>query len=184
VRGLSGGLCGLASLYQALENTIYTVSQLTLLTYGDMRAAMAEEMGSNATATATLTDTALLEQYYACKLYIYITRNCISKEKMLPKVTLFCLFKKWRYIFDKVLSMGNFFSDFGMVEAETQRQATQHDCFFQSCWAMGISKVKKCAARNIIFCTGLTGAAKMGQILSSIYLAQAQRTNQGRTPFI
>jgi hypothetical protein len=94
VRGLSGGLCGLASLYQALENTIYTVSQLTLLTYADMRAAIAEEMGTNATATATLTDTALLEQYYACKLYIYIIRKCFSKEKMLPKGTLFCLFKK------------------------------------------------------------------------------------------
>jgi hypothetical protein len=98
VRGLSGGLCGLGSLYQALENTIYTVSQLTLLTYGDMRAAIAEEMGTNATATATLTDTALLEQYYACKLCKYITRKFISKEKTLTKVTLFCLFKKWRYL--------------------------------------------------------------------------------------
>ncbi len=80
MRGLSGGLCGLASLYQALENTIYTVSQLTLLTYADMRAAMAEEMGTNATATATLTDTALLDQYYACKLYIYYKKWVSTRE--------------------------------------------------------------------------------------------------------
>ena len=58
----------MASLYQALENTIYTVSQLTQLTYADMRAAIAEEMGTNFTATATLTDSALLDQFYACKL--------------------------------------------------------------------------------------------------------------------
>jgi hypothetical protein len=100
VRGLSGGLCGLGSLYQALENTIYTVSQLTLLTYADMRAAIAEEMGTNATATATLTDSALLEEYYACKLCIYIIRKCISKEKMFPKVTLYnCLFKNEEFFF-------------------------------------------------------------------------------------
>jgi hypothetical protein len=42
--------------------------------------------------------------------------------------------------------------------------------------------VKKCAVRNKIFCTGLT-KAKAGQ--NSIILARrAQRTNQGRTPFI
>jgi hypothetical protein len=67
VRGLSGGLCGLASLYQALENTILTVSQLTQFTYVDMRAAIAEEMGTNSSSTSTLTDSALLDQYYACK---------------------------------------------------------------------------------------------------------------------
>jgi len=80
VRGLSGGLCGLASLYQALENTIYTVSQLTLFTYADMRAAIAEEMGTNATATATLTDSALLEQYYACKLSKYRKKMGFQRE--------------------------------------------------------------------------------------------------------
>jgi hypothetical protein len=33
-----------------------------------MRAAIAEEMGTNSSATATLTDSALLDQFYACKL--------------------------------------------------------------------------------------------------------------------
>jgi hypothetical protein len=56
-----------ASLYQALENTILTVSQLTRYSYQGMRAALAEEMGTNATETAALTDAALLDQYYACK---------------------------------------------------------------------------------------------------------------------
>jgi hypothetical protein len=44
----------------------------------------------------------------------------------------------------------------GTVWVETQRQATQHD------W-LPREKVKKCAVRKIIFCTGLTRAAKAGQ---------------------
>jgi hypothetical protein len=51
------------------------------------------------------------------------------------------------------------------------------------CWAKGTNKVKKRAVRKITFCTGLTRAAKAGQ--KSIETARrAQRTNQGRTPFI
>ncbi len=44
-------------------------------------------------------------------------------------------------------------------------------------------KVKKCAARKMIFCTGLTRAAKAGQ-KSIVPVRQAQRTNQGRAPVI
>jgi hypothetical protein len=55
-----------ASLYQALENTILSATQLTKYSYPDMRAALAAEMGTNATETAALTDAALLDQYYAC----------------------------------------------------------------------------------------------------------------------
>ncbi len=40
---------------------------------------------------------------------------------------------------------------------ETQRKATQRDCLPRS------NKMKKCAVRKIIFCTGLTRAAKAGQ---------------------
>jgi hypothetical protein len=43
---------------------------------------------------------------------------------MFLKVTLVCL--KMKKYFCKLA--GEFFSVFGMVEAETQRQATQHDC--------------------------------------------------------
>jgi hypothetical protein len=66
VQGLFGGLCGLASLYQALENTILTVSQLKQYNYMKMRATLAAEMGTNTSQTATLSDSALLDQFYAC----------------------------------------------------------------------------------------------------------------------
>jgi hypothetical protein len=78
----------MASLYQALENTIYTASQLTQLTFLDMRAAIAEEMGTNSTATATLTDSDLLDQFYACKLDT--NKKFISKQKHLSKPKLNC----------------------------------------------------------------------------------------------
>ncbi len=66
-------------------------------------------------------------------------------------------------------------------QPETQRQATSMTAC-TGCLAMGINKVKKCFCEKIIFCTGLTRAAKAGQ--KSIITAQAQRTNQGWTPFI
>ncbi len=51
------------------------------------------------------------------------------------------------------------------------------------CWAMETNKVKKCTVRKIIFCTGLTRAAKAGRN-SIVPARRVQRTNQGRTPFI
>jgi hypothetical protein len=51
------------------------------------------------------------------------------------------------------------------------------------CWAKGINKVKKCAVRKIIFCPGLTRAAKVGQ-KSFVLARRVQRTNQERTCFI
>jgi hypothetical protein len=62
---------------------------------------------------------------------------------------------------------------------ETQRQATQHDCPPRLLGAEA-KKVKNCAVRKIIFCTGLTRAGQQ----SIVPARQAQRTNQGRTPFI
>lgn len=72
MRGPSGGLCGLASLYQALEDTILTVSQLKQYNYLAMRAALAAEMGINTTEAAAHNDSALLDQFYNCKK-LYIT---------------------------------------------------------------------------------------------------------------
>jgi hypothetical protein len=46
---------------------------------------------------------------------------------------------------------------------------------------MGTNKVKKCVVRKIIFCTGLTRAAKAGQ-KSIVPARQAKRTSQERTP--
>ncbi len=51
------------------------------------------------------------------------------------------------------------------------------------CWAMGANKAKKCAVRKIILCTGLTIAAKAGQI-SFVPARRVQQTNQGRASFI
>ncbi len=48
---------------------------------------------------------------------------------------------------------------------------------------MWTNKVKKCAVRKIIFCSGLTRAAKAGQ-KSIVPARQTQRTNQGRIPYI
>jgi hypothetical protein len=47
------------------------------------------------------------------------------KEKILPRVTCVVSLKNA----GKFYVRGNFFSVFGMVKAETQRQATQRDCF-------------------------------------------------------
>jgi hypothetical protein len=76
VKGASGGLCGLASLYQALENTILTASQLLQYSYLSMRAALAAEMGTNSTQAAALSDSALLDQFYACEYYFSIMFDC------------------------------------------------------------------------------------------------------------
>jgi hypothetical protein len=103
VIGPSGGLCGLASLYQALENTIYTVSQLTQLTYAGMRATIAEEMGINSTATTTLSDSDLLDQFYACKLDS--NKKCIYKPKKLPKPKQLLKTKMSHFLERKKLTM-------------------------------------------------------------------------------
>jgi hypothetical protein len=63
----SGGLCGLASLYLALSNTLLSQSQLTLYTYSGMRDLIGQEMLLNDSTLATLTDVQLLDNYFTCK---------------------------------------------------------------------------------------------------------------------
>jgi hypothetical protein len=46
-----------------------------------------------------------------------------------------------------------------LLRPETQRQATQHACL-PRLLGEGTNKVNKCAVRKIIFCTGMTRAAK------------------------
>jgi hypothetical protein len=55
-----------------------------------MRAAIAEEMGTNSSSTSTLTDSALLDQYYACKI---MTMTIFLIGKMLSKTKL-CILKQ------------------------------------------------------------------------------------------
>ncbi len=78
---------------------------------------------------------------------------------------------------------GLFMSIKGLIQAETPRQATQNDCLpCPSCLAMGTTKVKKCAERKIIFCTGTTGLTRATK--SIVPERPAQWTSQGRTPFM
>ncbi len=66
---------------------------------------------------------------------------------------------------------------------ETQRQATQHGLGCPGCLATGTNK--KCAMRKIIFCNGLTRAAKARQKSTCIVPARrVQRTKQGWIPLI
>jgi hypothetical protein len=50
-------------------------------------------------------------------------------------------------------------------------------------WAMGTNELKQCSVGEKIFCTWSTRAAKAEQ-KSLVPARQAQRTNQGRIPFI
>ncbi len=68
-----------------------------------------------------------------------------------------------------------------LKQRHRDRQSSTTAC--PGCWATGTNKVKKCAVRKIIFCTGLTRAAKAGQ-KSIVPARKAQRTNQGMTSFI
>jgi len=67
---------------------------------------------------------------------------------------------------------------------ETKRQAT-HTARLHApgCLAMRTDKVKKFAVRKIIFCTGLTRAAKAGQNLLYWYDEPNEPTKERRTPF-
>ena len=68
-----GGLCGLAALYQAMDNTVLTKSQLKITGYEDIRAIITQEMLSKDSATKDLSDADLLMHFYDCKLDDYLT---------------------------------------------------------------------------------------------------------------
>ena len=58
-----GGLCGMAAIYQALENTILTQSALARLDYRTMREIIEEELRLE---NSNLADTELLYEYHKC----------------------------------------------------------------------------------------------------------------------
>ena len=64
VSDTKGGLCGLAALYQALENTILTTSALGEMSYDAMRGRVAEELGLESQDSKSLSDEELLEWFY------------------------------------------------------------------------------------------------------------------------
>ena len=57
-----GGLCGLAALYWALTDTLYTTSKVATMGYLDMRKAMQGVMGESIKDG----DEVLLETYHKC----------------------------------------------------------------------------------------------------------------------
>ena len=59
-----GGLCGLAALYQALENTILTRSALRMMSYDAMRERVAEELGLQSQDFTSFSDEEILEQFF------------------------------------------------------------------------------------------------------------------------
>ena len=62
-----GGLCGLAALYWALTDTIYTTSQVATMGYMDMRKTMQGVLEGEAEGLNVATDKQLLELYESCK---------------------------------------------------------------------------------------------------------------------
>ena len=59
-----GGLCGIAAMYQALENTIVTTSALEKLTYDTMKEIVGDELGLENSKPEK--DFDILKQYYKC----------------------------------------------------------------------------------------------------------------------
>ena len=67
VSASQGGLCGLAAIYQALDGTLLTKSQLRTLEYQQMVAAMVEEMGMSGLALRDTADDEVLMYFYDCE---------------------------------------------------------------------------------------------------------------------
>ena len=72
VSAAQGGLCGLAALYQAMDSTLLSKSQLRNTGYEDIRAIITQEMLLKDSSTKDLSDTDLLMHFYDCKLDYYL----------------------------------------------------------------------------------------------------------------
>ena len=62
-----GGLCGLAAMYQALDDTIMTKSQLRDVGYDDMKYSVVQEMLMTASEARRLSDADLLMHFHTCE---------------------------------------------------------------------------------------------------------------------
>ena len=67
VAGEMNSLCGMAALYQAMDDTLMTKSQLRAASYDDMREAITKEMLMSNSATKTWSDADLLRHFYDCE---------------------------------------------------------------------------------------------------------------------
>ena len=74
VAGATNSLCGMAALYQAMDDTLMTKSQLRASSYDDMREAITKEMLLTNSATKSWSDADLLRNFYDCE---YLTAICV-----------------------------------------------------------------------------------------------------------
>ena len=64
-----GGLCGLAAIYQALDSTILTKSQLRSMSYEELVEVMADEMGIPINDAGKKSDAEMLLHLHDCEFF-------------------------------------------------------------------------------------------------------------------
>ena len=64
-----GGLCGLAAIYQALDSTILTKSQLRSMSYEELVEVMADEMGIPINDARKKSDAEMLMHLHDCEFF-------------------------------------------------------------------------------------------------------------------
>ena len=70
-----GGLCGLAAIYQALDSTILTKSQLRSMSYEELVEVMADEMGIPINDARKKSDAEMLMHLHDCEFshfFVYL----------------------------------------------------------------------------------------------------------------
>ena len=72
VAGATNSLCGMAALYQAMDDTLMTKSQLRASSYDDIREAITKEMLLTNSATKSWSDADLLRNFYDCEYLMAI----------------------------------------------------------------------------------------------------------------
>ena len=66
-----GSLCGMAALYRAAADTIFTVFELKNMAYDDLKASLIIEIGQDPDANRLQADELLLENYYS-SMYMHV----------------------------------------------------------------------------------------------------------------
>ena len=67
VTGDKGSLCGMASLYQAAQQTVLTTSQIKQMSYDDVKAKLGESLGLDSVNVKKENDVDLIENFYTCR---------------------------------------------------------------------------------------------------------------------
>ena len=77
-----GGLCGLAAIYQALDSTILTKSQLRSMSYEELVEVMADEMGIPINDARKKSDAEMLLHLHDCEFcqfYRFVYHLCFLR---------------------------------------------------------------------------------------------------------